>query len=110
MSRFKVQYLGNTKERRTEAEVVDSTCPEDTDPTCAVLHDSGAGIEIELLPHGQELRTNDELKRALEDARSGLLRYVNRRGENSPRGLSVAGLSLWLLEKDDGTAMGAKIR
>ena len=36
--------------------------------------------------------------------------YVNRRGENPPSGLSVVGLSLWLMEKADCTALGVRIQ
>jgi hypothetical protein len=34
---------------------------------------------------------------------------VNRRGENVPAAMTVGALSLWLMLKDDGTAMGVKL-
>ena len=46
---------------------------------------------------------------AVEEAKARLRRYVNRTGENAPEGLSPAGLSFWLMEKDDGTAMGRPV-
>ena len=110
MSRFKVHYLGNVAQCRVEAEVVDSKCSDKSDPTCAVVYESGDVMEVEMLPRGSELAMDADFQRAVTDAKEGLLRYVNRRGNNRPSGLSAAGLSLWLLEKKDGTAMGVKIR
>jgi hypothetical protein len=46
---------------------------------------------------------------AVEKARERLAAYVNRLGDGSPDGLTAAGLSLWLLEKADGTAMGRSL-
>ena len=46
---------------------------------------------------------------AIASAQQGLAQYVNRRGINPPSGLTPEGLSLWLMEKVDGTAMGSKI-
>lgn len=46
----------------------------------------------------------------LAAGREALEPYVNGRGENPPRGLRWAGLSFWLMERKDGTAMGHSIR
>lgn len=35
-------------------------------------------------------------------AREELLHYVNRRGTHLPEGLTPAGASLWLMQRDDG--------
>ena len=110
MSRFKVEFLGNVGNCRTEAEIVDSLPPFGADPTCAVVYDSGDGIRVEYFAGEPDLRSDPAFNKALNDARSGLLRYVNRRGDSPPPGLTAAGLSLWLMEKDDGTAMGSKVR
>jgi len=110
MSRFKVEFLGNVNNCRTEAEIVDSLPPEGSDSTCAVVYDSGDGIRVEYLGRDLELQADPAFNEALNDARDGLLRYVNRCGDNPPPGLTAAGLSLWLMERHDGTAMGSKVR
>jgi hypothetical protein len=46
---------------------------------------------------------------AIAAAQTGLIEYVNRRGNYVPSGLSGPGLSFWLMEKTDGTAMGTPI-
>ena len=110
MSRFEVAYLGNVNNCRTEAEIMDSLAASGSDPTCAIVHDSGGGMKVEYLPQGQELQADPAFSEALNNAWNGLLRYVNRCGDNPPPGLTAAGLSLWLMEKSDGTAMGTKFR
>ncbi len=109
MSRFTVSYFGNSTHCRTEAEVVDSECPADADSTCAVISEVEDGVRVDILPRGEEFRLDADFRAALDRARLGLLEYVNRSGRNAPPGLSPIGLSLWLLEKHDGTAMGRKI-
>lgn len=42
-------------------------------------------------------------------AKVSLSHYINRMGTNPPQNLSVGGLSLWLMQKDDGTALGLKL-
>ena len=45
----------------------------------------------------------------MENAKEVLSHYVNRRGDRVPSQLKTRGqLSLWLMEKDDGTMMGLK--
>jgi hypothetical protein len=68
-----------------------------------------AGAEI-----GQRLGLEDgemriEVPGGIGAAKVHLLEYVNRRGENQPEGLTAAGLSLWRMEKADGTALGIKL-
>src|SRR5690349_2765768 len=46
----------------------------------------------------------------LEKAREALLPYVNRVGLNPPDGLTPAGISLWLMTKSNGTAMGSQVK
>jgi hypothetical protein len=109
-ARFRIQYFGNTRACRTEAEIIDSAVRDGSDATCAVVYESPTEMATELLPLGGTVKDLAEFQDALKSARTGLLRYVNRRGRHPPLGLSVAGLSLWLMEKDGGTAMGAKMR
>lgn len=49
------------------------------------------------------------LDASIAEAKERLSHYVNRLGEDVPVGLTQAGLSLWLMQKDDGTAMGMPI-
>ena len=43
-----------------------------------------------------------EFMEAALAARDELLHYVNRTGAGMPEGLTVAGASLWLMQRDDG--------
>lgn len=106
---FSVSFLGNVSECRTEAEVSLRHAPSDIDPLCAVVYENASGPVVEWFGVANESRSA-ALADAVEDAKRGLLAYVNRRGSNPPAGLTRAGLSLWLLEKADGTAMGVSLR
>jgi hypothetical protein len=104
-SPFNVTFLGNVTDCRTEAEVSLSHAPEDTDPLCALVYESESGAVVEWFGVAKESKS-PALTAAVEDAKLGLLAYINRRGMNQPEGLTRAGLSLWLLEKADGPATG----
>ncbi|MEE8371200.1 MAG: hypothetical protein V3R73_03560, partial [Sphingomonadales bacterium] len=67
------------------------------------------GWQLELDTHSVGRTREEEFGLALALARKTLQRYVNRRGEDPPEGLTAAGFSLWLMEMDDGTAMGQRI-
>lgn len=43
-----------------------------------------------------------EVVQAVIAAKQCLLLYVNRKGDGIPEGLSVAGASLWLMQRSDG--------
>ncbi len=43
-----------------------------------------------------------EFVAAVLGAREELLHYVNRKGTHLPEGLTQAGASLWLMQRDDG--------
>jgi hypothetical protein len=43
---------------------------------------------------------------AVEAAKQSLSHYVNRMGSNPPEHTTVGALGLWLMPKDDGTALG----
>jgi hypothetical protein len=51
----------------------------------------------------------DEFVGHLQKAKEALLPYINRIGTNPPSGLTPAAMSLWLMTKADGTAMGTKV-
>jgi hypothetical protein len=42
----------------------------------------------------------------VDSAKEKLSHYVNRKGENAPADITSGSFSLWLMTKDDGTAMG----
>jgi len=102
---FSVTFLGNVSDCRTEAEVSFRHSPSGTDPLCAVVYENESGPVVEWFGVANESKS-PSLAAAVEDAKLGLLAYANRRGSNPPAGLTRAGLSLWLLEKVDGTAVG----
>jgi len=100
---FRTQVIGAVDDGYTSAEVY----WEDT--LVAAVYELPAGWKVDLYrsPRGLDL---DAFLNALHAARTCLLQYVNRLGENPPEGLTRMGLSLWLLEKGDGTAWGINLR
>jgi hypothetical protein len=105
---FAIQYLGNVNRCRTEAEVV-LTDRDVGDPLVALVYESEHGIAVQYFGRGANDRELPGLNDAVADAYLGLQRFINRRGIAPPEGLSRAGLSLWLLMKDDRTALGDKL-
>ena len=102
---FSITFIGNVADCRTEAEVSLRHPPSDADPLCAVVYENVSGLVVEWFGVAQESKSPG-LTAAVDGAKLGLQAYVNRRGSNPPEGLTRAGLSLWLLEKTDGSAMG----
>ena len=51
----------------------------------------------------------DDFVDHLRKAREALLPYVNRVGLDPPEALTSAAMSLWLMTKADGTAMGSRV-
>jgi hypothetical protein len=102
---FRVTVIGNVQSCRTEAEVYLSA---DADAPFALVYESRSGWMVDVLDGtlGYSLTL---LVDALAAARAKLEQFVNRRGENPPAGLTNPGLSLWLLKRTDGTAMGRPI-
>jgi hypothetical protein len=106
-SEFQVVVVGNSQTCRTEAEVSRLTATSGAD-FLAVVYESPDGWQVE--SDDPEVRGSGALRDSvLVAGREALEPYVNRRGDRPPEGLSVAGLSLWLMEKADGTAMGKRI-
>ena len=75
----------------------------------ASVFESPGGWHIEISPSETISFPLDGFVSAVAAAKERLSRYVNRRGENPPEGLSAAGFSLWLMENRDGTAMGVRL-
>ena len=106
-SEFRIQILGNAQSCRAEAEVYrsQSGAPEQL---LAWVYESQDGWKVEF--EDSSAQPPELVEAILAAGQAALSPYVNRKGENPPPRLSVAGLSLWLMEKTDGTAMGVGIR
>jgi hypothetical protein len=68
--------------------------------------DGWAIDQLEEAPSAESLTFQE----AVESAKESLGQYVNRKGKGAPTGLTGPGLSLWLMEKADGTSMGRPTR
>ena len=97
---FSIRVVGNVQTCRTEAEVSFAG----SDEPWIVVWEEASGWQSETFGLAPVLEAL--VQRAIEAARLRLSRYINRRGENPPPGLSAPGLSLWLMAKADGTSMG----
>ncbi len=106
MEQFGISILGNVAERRTEAEI--AWRRRETVERIAVVYDTHEGWVTQMEHPGLVHSAGPDFEAAVEKARERLKIYVNRLGEDYPDGLTAAGLSLWLLEKADGTTMGVQ--
>jgi hypothetical protein len=97
---FSRAIIGNVDECRTECEISD-----DTGTTVAVVYEDSSGWHIDLL---RGFRTEEvaAFDICVETSKQKLSSYVNRRGSNLPKDATAGGLSLWLMQKDDGTTLG----
>ena len=98
LSMYEITIAANVDDGFTSAEILRDS------RVIARVYELPTGWRIELVESGAE--PMDALLDAIGRARDSLTHYVNRTGANPPHGLSGPGLSLWLMEKDDGTAMG----
>lgn len=104
-----ITIFGNVAACRTEAEIglLDN---DGGVKILAVVFETADGWNVEM--HDESVAhnaPNQQFAKAVEDAKKKLQNYINRRGDAPPEGLNPAGLSLWLMTKTDGTAMGQKI-
>jgi hypothetical protein len=97
--------LGNTVDRRTEAEVY---IPRDSADPVVLVYEAERGWVVENLENPIHV-TAASLQAAVESAKQSLGQYVNRTGKGAPVGLTGPGLSLWLMENADGAAMGRRV-
>lgn len=100
---FSKVILGNVDECRTEWEIAD-----DTAETVAVVYEGRDGWHVKVL---RPLR-NEELEafnEAVEAAKQRFSHYINRMGGIAPEETTRGALSLWLMQKDDGTVLGIDI-
>lgn len=99
MGVYSVTVLGNVEECRTEAEVSRG------EQLVAVVYESSDGWHTEIIADQLTLPRGD-FEEAVNTARQTLSHYVNRRGVNPPQDTTRGTFALWLMTKDDGTAMG----
>ena len=100
---FETIIVGNVDTGRTEAEIAD-----ETGNRVAVVYEDSNGWHTEILDDRIE-QISPSFNALMENAKEVLSHYVNRRGDKVPSQLKTRGqLSLWLMEKDDGTMMGLK--
>jgi hypothetical protein len=100
---FEIIIASNGDACRTEAEIAD-----ELGNRVAVVYEDSTGWRTEVVGGGAE-QFSSNFGALIESAKERLSHYVNRRGENVPIELTTAGaLALWLMVKDDGTAMGRK--
>ena len=97
MGDYEIQFCGDVNRCCTCAEIYRRQ------QFVASLCETADGWQV----HIESNESRDEgLQAAVDTAKERLLQYVNRKGMDAPSGLTRAGLSLWLLQKTDGTAMG----
>jgi len=96
---YSVTVLGNVEQCRTEAEISLD------EQLVAVVYETSDGWHTEVIA-SQLTPSQDDFEIAVNTALQTLSHYVNRRGENPPRNATRETFALWLMMKDDGTAMG----
>jgi len=105
MHGFSIQYCGNLEACRTEAKILRQAGPRD-DALVALVYDTHQGIIVNYFGSALTNPSLPGLEAAVAEARAELPHYINRRGENPPKGITRPGLALWLTERDDETVMG----
>jgi len=98
--KFDITIVGSPDDGFTSAEVLRETG--DVAARVFELH-SGWYVESGEL----ELLRDPVFIDAILEARARLLHFVNRRGGSAPEGLTRAGMSLWLMQRDDGKGFSA---
>jgi hypothetical protein len=99
---YSVTILGNVEECRTEAEISRDG------RVVAIVYESFDGWHTEMVD--EHLAQHEcDLEQAVEGARKTLSHYVNRLGNDPPQNATRGAFALWLLMKDDGTAMGISL-
>jgi hypothetical protein len=103
---FVIQFFGNVEACRTEARIrAQEAAP--SDAPVAILYETSLGLVVSY-PGASEPGLPG-LDAAIAEARAELLHYINRKGEPRPAGITRAGLSVWLMERDDETVMGLSL-
>lgn len=104
MNEIAIMFFGNAAAQRTEAEIYWESGPDRE--LVAVVFEDKDGWHTFIENERKAAAIGSQLDEAIANAKLQLASYINRTGANPPDGLTGAGLSLWLMEKSDGTAMG----
>jgi hypothetical protein len=100
---FETIIAANPEACWTEAEIAD-----ESGNRIAIVYENSDGWHTEIIDDQLE-KSSSSFNALIENAREVLSHYVNRRGDNVPSELTTMGaLALWLMAKDDGTAIGRK--
>jgi hypothetical protein len=91
-------FVSNVEECRLEAEVSG-----DSGDVIAIIYEDASGWHVEQVGDVP----NKLPSKFLEEVKAEMRRYVNRIGCNVPEDCTRGELALWLMLKDDGTAMGS---
>jgi hypothetical protein len=94
---FQMTVTGSPNDGFTAVEI------ESGNELIARVFELGAGWYVELSE--PEKLLDSEVVRAVLAAKERLLPYVNRTGDGMPDGLTAAGASLWLMQRDDGHSL-----
>jgi hypothetical protein len=105
---FTIQFCGNLAACRTEARI--SRASQAAETLLATVYETSAGFVVEYFGPALANPSLPGLDAAITEARAELLHYINRRGENRPKGITRPGLALWLTERDDETVMGIPLK
>ena len=101
---YSVTIIGNVEQHRTQAEITDNQ-----GVVLAVVYEASDGWHTDA--HVEQLnQAATDFQSAVENAKESLSHYVNRRGENPPENATWGAISIWLMVKDDGTAMGMNMK
>jgi hypothetical protein len=99
---FSTTISTNLGECRTECEISDNSS------VVAIVYEGRDGWHVNGL-RSISADESEDFNANIRDAKERLSHYVNRFGEDVPEELTLGGLSLWLMQKDDGTAMGIRL-
>jgi hypothetical protein len=102
---FTIRFFGNLPACRTEAWILQPSA-QAADAPIAVVYETSQGVVVTYPGAGPPRPALPGLDAAIAEARAELPHYINRKGESRPQGITRAGLSLWLMERDDETVMG----
>ena len=105
---FSIEYCANVEACRTEAKILIPAASAN-DALVALVYDTFQGFVVSYLGPALRNRALPGLDAAIAEARRELLHYLHRRGEQRPEGITRAGLSLWLTERDDETVIGIPV-
>jgi hypothetical protein len=94
---YEQTVVGNVDSCRLETEISDSE-----GNVIGIVFEDEMGWHVE-----PTAATNSAIPNpVLESVKANMSRYVNRTGQGAPDGTTRGEQSLWLMLKDDGTAMG----